>query len=205
MKLGPRWQDPGARAAAGLAWRHTRSLRLEALLADEVAAALAVAVAELPHPVIAASAPDYAFQYGAFASPPEDDCDHVWCTFARWWWTAGVAFVGELTGLTLEPPSDRRLVATRFGRGSFLDPHNDHDGARRCAYVLGLTRDAWPPADGGHLEFLATDGDDLIVTERRVPGWNTLDLFDVTGTTCLHQVPILLRDVERRALSGWFY
>jgi Rps23 Pro-64 3,4-dihydroxylase Tpa1-like proline 4-hydroxylase len=71
--------------------------------------------------------------------------------------------------------------------------------------VLGLTDEPWPADHGGHLEFLAVDGDALIVTERRPPGWNTLDLFDVTGTACLHQVPIVTCDVERRAITGWFF
>jgi Rps23 Pro-64 3,4-dihydroxylase Tpa1-like proline 4-hydroxylase len=107
--------------------------------------------------------------------------------------------------MPLRPPEDRMVVSTLFQRGSFLDPHNDYDGVRCCAFVLGLTETAWPASDGGHLEFLAIAGGEVRVIERRAPGWNTLDLFDVTGTGCLHQVPILTRDVERRALAGWFY
>lgn len=205
MKLAARWRDPDTCAEAAAAWQRTRSLRLDGLLDDDDAAALADALRELPHPLVGGCAPDFAFQYGAYVAAPEDDCDHVWCRFGAWWWQDGVAFVAALTGMTLAPPADRRVMATLFRRGGFLDPHNDHDGARRCAYVLGLTRDTWPAADGGHLEFLAMRGDDLAVVERRAPGWNTLDLFDVTGTTCLHQVPILTRDVERRAITGWFY
>ena len=44
-----------------------------------------------------------------------------------------------------------------------------------------------------------------LLLKRRATGWNTLDLFDVSGTARLHQVPILTTDVERRAITGWFY
>lgn len=204
MRLAARWRDEAARAEVRAAWARTRSVRLEGLLEDDDARALRDALRELPHPLLAASAPGFGYQYGAFASPPEDDCDHVWCRFGRWWWTDGLAFVDAIAAMGLAAPADRRVVATWFRRGSFLDPHNDHDGARRCAYVLGLTDAAWPAEDGGHLEFLAA-GEDFRVRERRAPGWNTLDLFDVTGTAHLHHVPILVRDVERRAISGWFH
>lgn len=202
MRLGERWRDPAVLADARATWLRDRSLRLDGFLDGEVAAALRDAVRALHHPLIGASPPGFGYQYGAFASPPEDDCDHVWCQFGRWWWQGGVAWVGALTGMALAAPVDRRLVATLFQRGSFLDPHNDHDGMRRCAYVVGLTDAAWPATDGGHLEFLGADG---VVGERRPPGWNTLDLFDVTGVACLHQVPIVTRDVERRAITGWFF
>lgn len=205
MRLAPRWTEAAARAEAAAAWRETGSVRIEGVLADDVVTTVRDAIAALAHPLIAAAAPDFAFQYGALSSPPEERCDHVWCQFARWWWVDGVALVDNITGMRLRPPRDRVLTSTLFRRGSFIDPHNDFDRTRRCAYVLGLTDQTWPHELGGHLEFLAVEGDGVIVTERRAPGWNTLDLFDVTGTDRLHQVPILTTDVERRAITGWFY
>ncbi|MBP8810663.1 MAG: 2OG-Fe(II) oxygenase [Kofleriaceae bacterium] len=205
MRLSDRWRDPAVVAEAAAAWRARPNLRLTDLLADDAIAALHDAVAALPHPLEARAAPDFAYQYGAVASPPEDACDHVWCQFARWWWTEGVALASAITGRALAPPADRALMSTRFRRGSYLDPHNDHDGARVIAYVVGLTRASWPAEHGGQLEFLAVEDGQVVVTERRAPGWNTLDLFDVTGTAHLHQVSIVTADVERRALPGWFY
>ncbi len=205
MRLAERWRDPAEVAAAAAAWRERRNLRLTDVLADDAIAGLRDAVAALHHPLVAATAPDYAYQYGAVASPPEAGCDHAWCQFARWWWDDGVAFVSAITGLRLRPPRDRVLMSTELRRGAFLDPHNDFDGARRVAYVLGLTRDAWDPALGGHLEFLAVEGGVTVVTERRAPGWNTLDLFAVDRDPPLHQVPIVTADVERRAITGWWY
>lgn len=205
MKFADRWLDPAVRAETARAWRDRRNLRLHDVLADDAIATLHDAVAVLGHPLRATTAPDFAYQYGALASPPEDSCDHVWCQFARWWWDDGAAFVSAITGRRARPPADRVLMSTLFRRGSYLDPHNDHDGSRRIAYVLGLTRDAWPAEHGGHLEFLAVRDGAVVVTERRPPGWNTLDLFDVVGTNRLHQVPILTTDVERRAIPGWFY
>ncbi|MBK9035463.1 MAG: 2OG-Fe(II) oxygenase [Myxococcales bacterium] len=207
MRLAPRWTDRAVRAEAAAAWRTHRSLRIEGVLADDVVTTVRDAIAELTHPLIAAAAPDFAFQYGALTSPPEDNCDHVWCQFARWWWVDGRALVEDITGMRLIPPRDRALMSTLFRRGSFIDPHNDYDRARRCAYVLGLTDTTWPAELGGHLEFLAVEDGRTVVRERRAPGWNTLDLFDVSSLSNLHlhQVPILTTDVERRAITGWFF
>lgn len=205
MRLADRWQDEVARAHAAEAWKRHGSLRLEGLLSDSEARTLRDSLCQQPHPMMAASPPAFAYQYGALAYAPEEGCDHVLCAFGRWWWSEGVALVASITGIDLRPPEDRILVATLYQRGSYLDPHNDYNGARRCAFVLGLTEDAWPSEDGGHLEFLAVEDGRVGVPERRAPGWNTLDLFDVRDTTHLHQVPILTRDVERRAFAGWFF
>lgn len=203
--LAPRWDDPGARAEAAARWSATGSLRLDGLLADDAATALRDALRACPHPVRAARPPAFAFQYGALGFVPCEACDHLPCGFGRWWWADGAALLSAVTGAPLRPPPDRLVVATLLGRGGFLDPHNDHDGARRCAYVLGLTEARWPADDGGHLEFLAVRDGAVEVVERRPPGWNTLDLFDVTGVDRLHQVSLLDADHERRAITGWLY
>ena len=205
MRLAPRWEDAAQRAEATAIWQKNRSLRIDGLLVDDDARVLRDELRTLPNALRGASPPAFSFQYSALGNVPDADCDHVLCQFGRWWWSAGVAFAAGITGMSLRPPEDRMVVSTLFQRGSFLDPHNDYDGVRRCAYVLGLTETAWPPSDGGYLEFLGMAGDEVQVTERRAPGWNTLDLFDVTGVHCLHHVPILTRDVERRAIAGWFY
>jgi len=108
---------------------------------------------------------------------------------------------------TPSPPTVTDGIATLAITGLLRAPvlGDRDDGARRVAYVLGLTRTAWPAEHGGHLEFLAVRDGAVVVTERRAPGWNTLDLFDVVGTNRLHQVPIVTADVERRAIPGWFY
>lgn len=205
MRLSPRWDDPAARAALAATWREAGRIRIPEVLAPDAARDLRDAVRELPHPFTADHAPAFAFQYGAFVMAPEEDCDHVWCSFGRWWWTQGLAFVAEVTGMELAPPVDRTVVSTLLRRGAFLDAHNDHDEKRRCAYVLGLTEGAWPAEEGGHLEFVALRDEELVVIERRPPGWNTLDVFDVSQPTQWHRVPMVMRDHERRAISGWFY
>jgi hypothetical protein len=206
MRLAPRWEDPVLRDETASIWQRTRSLRIDGLLVDEDARALRDALRGLPHELRGGgNSPSFAFQYGSLGNIPEPDCDHMLCQFGRWWWSIGLAFVNDITGMSLHPPEDRMVVSTLFQRGSFIDPHNDYDRVRRCAFILGLTEATWPASEGGHLEFLEMDGSEVRVCERRAPGWNTLDLFDVTGTDRVHQVPILTRDVERRAFSGWFY
>ena len=205
MRFAESWNDGTVRKQAADAWKANGSLRLEGLLADDVARTIRDALRGQTHEMLAASPPAFSYQYGVLPYTPEEHCDHVLCQFGRWWWSDGTALAAAITGMELRPPEDRILVATLYQRGCFLDPHNDHDGARRCAFVLGLTEDSWSFAEGGHLEFLEAAGGTIHVAERRAPGWNTLDLFDVSGTKHLHQVPVLTRDVERRAFAGWFF
>lgn len=203
--LHPHLMEPGVMAGLAAAWQAQGSLRLEPFLADDVAGALAGALRGQEHTLQATPPSTFMFQYWAHAFVPEPACDHVLCRFGRWLWSKGAAWVSTLTGLELGPPPDRVLMATLYSKGCYLDAHNDHDGHRQVAYVLGLTADAWPAEHGGYLEFLAVEGAAIRVTERRAPGWNTLDLFDVRAPVRLHRVPMLTHAAERRAITGWLY
>ena len=183
----------------------TGSIRIERFLDEAVLAAVRDEVRVASHELHVGDRLDFAFQYWAYAFVPDAECEHVLCRFGRWWWSDGVAAIARLTGLSLAAPADRQVIATHYDKGSFLDPHNDYDGTRQVAFVLGLTVDAWPADDGGWLEFFGSDGAAVSITERRPPGWNTLDLFDVRAPTRSHAIPILRRRAERRAISGWFH
>lgn len=189
------------------AWQGERSLRIEHFLIDEEARELLAALRELPHAIKVPRAIGLHFLYYELALEPEAACDHVTCRLARWLFDDGRSWLAELTGLTLAPPPDGRLTATAYGKGSYLDAHNDADGARSLAYVIGLTPASWPADEGGHLEFLeVADGEgEPAVRERRAPGWNTLDIFDVARRDRVHRIPIVTEHHERRAVSGWFY
>jgi hypothetical protein len=208
--LHPRLQlvDPPGEEVASLRrrWQERPSLRIERFLADEVALDLREALRQCDFDVMTPQHDEiqFRYQYGVHAQVPDEVCDHVLCGVGRWLWSDGAAWLSRLTGHALAPPDDRLLVATLYSRGSYLDPHNDVDGRRKVAFVLGLTDASWPAEDGGHLEFLAAGGGGEVV-ERRAPGWNTLDLFEVVRPIHIHQVPIVTRDVERRAITGWFF
>ena len=67
---------------------------------------------------------------------------------------------------------------------------------------LGLTRQGWPEEQGGWLEFYGPDKQTVI--ERRPPGFDTLDLYDVHPVERWHGVPLLLEQAqERLTISGW--
>jgi hypothetical protein len=203
--LHPRLRDPDQLAALQAQWRVEPNLRIDGFLDDAEVRALCDAVKTCPHELQLAPNNQLAFQYWAFAQVPDADCDHVVCRAGRWLWTEGVAWLASLTGLPLVAPADRQLIATLYDKGSYLDPHNDHNGARQVAFVLGLTERHGPADDGGWLEFLGSDPEGATLLERRAPGWNTLDLFDVRQPVRTHAVPIVTARAERRALSGWFY
>jgi hypothetical protein len=186
-------------------WQARGTIRIERFLADDVAVALRDTARRTGHELMVSPPDRLAFQYWAATLVPEAACDHPLCEFGRWLWSDALAWVSALTDLPLVPPEDRLLMATHHDKGSYLDPHDDWDGARKIAFVLGLTEDRWPADQGGHLEFLGADDQTVRVVERRAPGWNTLDLFDVRDSARPHMIPILQRRAERRAISGWFY
>jgi Rps23 Pro-64 3,4-dihydroxylase Tpa1-like proline 4-hydroxylase len=205
VKLHPRLRDPAEIAALREAWQRAHALRIGRFLDDDAALALRDALRDCLHQLQTPHDDTLSFQYWAFPQQPDLECDHVVCRTSRWLWTEGVAWVAELIGIELAGPEDRILVSTLYDKGSYLDPHNDWNGSRKVAYVLGLTEGSWPAEDGGWLEFLTADDDGVHVLERRPPGWNTLDLFDVRSPDRPHAIPIVRRRLERRAISGWFY
>ena len=203
--LHPRLRDPAAVDELRARWRDEHALRIPDILDPAEAHALLDALRVAPHLLTTAPDDRLYFQYWSFSQIPDADCDHVICRAGRWLWSDGVAFLSALTGIELAPPDDRHLVATHYDKGSYLDIHNDWNGTRKVAFVLGLTESHWPHDEGGWLEFVTSDADGTRTLSRQPPGWNTLDLFDVRQPDHPHTVPILTRRAERRALSGWFY
>jgi hypothetical protein len=192
-------------AAVRDAFARTGSIRIERFLDDSVLAALRDEVRVAPHTIQVGDRIDFGYQYWVYGYVPDAGCDHVMCRFGRWLFGEGAAWLGEVVGFPLVAPDDRQVIATHYDKGSFLDPHNDYNGARKVAFVLGLTAEEWPYEDGGWLEFLASEESAVHVAERRPPGWNTLDLFDVRAPVRSHAIGILRRRAERRAISGWLY
>lgn len=185
-------------------WRERPCLRIEPFLAADVAGEVDAAVAAGAW-TLHAERGRFNYQYWRAEVEPDDDCRHPLCELARWLWTDGAAWLGAVTDLDLAAPPHRTLTATRFDRGCYLDAHSDCDGHRAVAYVLGLTRDVPAAGEGGHLEFVAADGDVVRVVDRRPPSWNSLDLFDVTDHRFVHRVPMVTRRCDRRAVSGWLF
>lgn len=91
--------------------------------------------------------------------------------------------------------------ATLYAPGHFLTLHNDEvEGeGRRIAFIISLARD-WLPDWGGHLNFVADDGDTV---EGFVPRFNALNLFTVPNR---HNVGTVapFAPVGRFSITGWF-
>ncbi len=110
-----------------------------------------------------------------------------------------VAFLRNVTGHT-----DGRYVdahAARYGRGHFLNKHNDsQDPRRRVAYVFHFT-EGWRADWGGTTHFMARDGS---VTDTVVPVFNSLTLFSVP---VLHYVSLVapFAGAQRYSVTGWLY
>ena len=186
-------------------WATSHNIRITDFLEADVAARVLTALRELPHPFAPRSHRNLKYQFGLRQNYPDVDCDHVLCALTHCWFSDVLRWVMACTGEALEPPEHPTLDSTLYTKGSYLDPHNDKAPQRRIAFVLGLTPTTWPADQGGHLEFLEQRDGRRRVVQRRQPGFNTLDLFDVHRQTAVHQIPLLTHAHERRAISGWFH
>lgn len=201
-------RDPAAIARAREAWARSSSLRVEGVLEEGAAREVLDAVRAEPHAITLPDDPTtIAFQYWKWVGRPEPDCDHTLCRLGRVLQGDLLAWVAEVTGLELAPAPDRQVASALYTKGSYLDAHDDWGRGRAVAYVLGLTQgltlEPWPAEAGGWLEFLASREGPVL--ERRPPGWNTLDLFDVRAPGRWHRVPILREHRARRVIAGWFH
>ena len=205
IRLHPRLTEPAVIAQLAAIWQRRRTLRLAPLMVEEDAARVQEALLSQSFSLMAPQPGEFRYQFWAASFTPEDASDPVLAAFGQWLLSEGAALCSAIVGRPLGPPADRKLLSALYTRGCYLDPHNDADGSRSVAYVVGLTRASWPAEEGGHLEFLDIERGRVVVTERRPPGWNSLDLFDVLQRHPLHQVPPLRNDHHRRVFAGWFY
>jgi SM-20-related protein len=114
----------------------------------------------------------------------------------------GEAVLGAIRHITRATTFDNVFAqATDYRPGHYLtrhldDPKGEH---RKFAFVWGFTR-TWDPDWGGLLQFFDNDGEP---THSFSPGFNTLDLFDVSHVHSVTLVaPFALN--PRHAISGWF-
>lgn len=203
--LHPRLQDPTVLRALAETWQRTGSLRLTPLMTEAAARKVHAALLESPFGLLSPEPGQFRYQFWGLSFTPEDHVNPDLKAFGLWLFGDVVRLCATITGQPLTPTSDRKLLSALYCRGCYLDAHNDADGQRRVAYIVGLTADRWPAEEGGHLEFLDVEQGAVVVTERRPPGWNSLDLFDVFDRRPLHRVQPLLNDHPRRVFSGWFY
>jgi len=204
--LDPRLADPSHLADLKERWASSRRLRIEDALAPGLARALAEAATARPFHYFERHVNEvralFWRQAVAWSTPrsefaPIDALRHL----------IGVDLPALATAIT-----GQRLAAVQhdeadgvafdlYTRGSYLDTHTDQGSERLVAYVIGLTDEAWPHEDGGHLEFLAPD--ESTVLDRIPPGFGTLDLFCIYPLVRPHRVPILTRHVTRLSVNGW--
>ncbi len=203
--IHPSLTDPAVIAALSSAWKRTHSLRIAPLLEESAAQAVLEALREQPVTLLASPPGSFRYQYWAISYHPDEIEDPTLAALGRWLHGPMAALCSAVTGRSLGPPPGGRVLSTLYTRGCYLDAHNDIDGAREVAYVLGLSPERWPVSEGGHLEFLQADHRAVTACERRPAGWNCLDLFDVTEHAPLHQVSLLLTDRERRVFAGWLH
>ena len=181
-------------------------IRIEDVLAPDIVESLLDEVRKQPHSLIARAGLDISFQYWTYAFVPDEECDHILCRLGRWLFHDACTWLSKVTDMDLAPPPDNQVVATHYTKGSHLSTHNDFDGKRRVAFIFGLTHpDHIPTEPDGHLDLLTAQHSGIQIRQRRPPGWNSLDLFDVTGKAQLHRVNMLRTHAERRAFTGWFY
>ncbi len=90
--------------------------------------------------------------------------------------------------------------ATRYTGGNFLTKHDDSHEApgRRCAYVMGFTRD-WKPEWGGTLVVMNKEGEPI---DSYIPRFNSLVIFKVPVEHCVTFVAPFAQQA-RHSVTGW--
>ena len=182
-------------------WRRDESIRIEGILPDDVAHQWAQTILRCP--------------LRSYLQHDEHIRCFMWrCTFtpdtlptelmatADWVNHTLPHYLSELTGLNigaLQPPS---LPLAVFRKGSYLDTHNDFGNGPSIAWVLGLTSEPWTDEDGGCLEFMADQHSETVI-ERRLPGFNTLDVYTVFPHPRWHRVSIVKTHKHRVTISSW--
>ncbi len=198
--LHPRLTDKAVFAELQAQWRATKNIRIDPFLADEVVRELRDAFREQVFELTSEPGWSLSYQYFRYGFQPESDCDHAICRFGRWLETEGVAFIRRLTERDVIVDPTNSLQTTLYGKGCFLEAHNDYDGYRKITYVIGLTEDRWDSGIGGHLEMLV--GGEVAC---RPPGFGSVDLFDVSTEEVAptHRIPLVTQPLERRVVVGW--
>jgi hypothetical protein len=196
--IDPRLRDLSTIAALQAAWRSAGALRVERFLDDATARAAHDDLLRLPHVV---ELGDASLRWRC-AYAPEPACEHLLCALGRCLLHEAREWVSVVTGLELAPPPDGLVTATLHEKGCYRDLRDEGGHGDAVAFVLGLTLEPWPPEQGGHLELV--DGATGAVRERRPPGWNTLDLFDVRAPGAWQQVTLLREHREGRAIEGCY-
>ena len=203
--LNPALRQPSALAGLENQWRTHPNLRICDFLEASRAQELLASLRDRPLTLYTTSPGSFRYQYWADAIHLEREADPVLASFARWLYDEGMSWLSSWTKMSLSPPPDRQFLTTLYGQGSYLDPHNDADGHRSIAFVIGMTTEKWDPSEGGSLEFLESRAANVEVSESRTPGFNTVDFFSVHDQTFIHQVRLLQTQRQRRAFAGWFH
>jgi 2OG-Fe(II) oxygenase superfamily len=101
----------------------------------------------------------------------------------------------------LGPRGTPMMVAQAYGKGCYLEPHDDQvvdGGDRRAVAFVWHASERWERPFGGLLGFVTAE------PEQWVPRFNDLHVFEV-GIHNRHEVTLVTEDAVRYSLSGWWY
>jgi hypothetical protein len=199
--LHPYYQQTDVRAQLALQWQTQPAMRIENLFTEDAITAMYEALATCPFTFSHLQTETLSFQYWKHLLRP-DDLESPLRPLQQWLATPGRQWVQDITGEPLENANEPSTAACLYTKGCFLDPHNDTGHGRAVAFVLGLTPGEWSRERGGWLHFLDGEGQTI---SARPPGFNTLDLFDVSAPHTLHEVPLLQAHLRRYTIAGWYY
>lgn len=117
-----------------------------------------------------------------------------------------LAAVTAVTGVELNDTVD--MSAAIYKKGSYLACHDDHNDARRVAYIIYLVEKDWTAEHGGALDLFSKDADGEHphdVSHSLVPEWNSFAMFEVTPDSWHRVAEVLAEEKPRMTISGWFH
>lgn len=111
-----------------------------------------------------------------------------------------LTYFSQITGHKLK---NIDMGVTKYQKTNYLLPHDDRLEGRKIAYIFYLND--LKSDEGGELQLFETiNNSPTKIVQNIIPKKNNLLIFEVSKKS-FHKVNEVLKEIDRYAISGWFY
>lgn len=111
-----------------------------------------------------------------------------------------LAYFSQITGHKLK---NIDMSVTKYQKTNYLLPHDDRLEGRKIAYIFYLND--LKSDEGGELQLFETiNNSPTKIVQNIIPKKNNFLIFEVSKKS-FHKVNEVLKEIDRYAISGWFY
>ncbi len=109
-------------------------------------------------------------------------------------------YFSQITGHKLK---NIDMSVTKYQKTNYLLPHDDRLEGRKIAYIFYLND--LKSDEGGELQLFETiNNSPTKIVQNIIPKKNNLLIFEVSKKS-FHKVNEVIKEIDRYAISGWFY